>query len=166
MKTLADLKRDVQNKNLVFELVERYGSTGDDIPEKLRGKRKAIKTNTVGITLLNSHGEESELSFSTAKLMDYDGESLTVYEKGKRDLTAEEQSVLDTWTKIEMEYEKENPFGDSFWKRKEYFKNCSCPWMLGFNTVKGNRYLAWEHKVLDNQIRGEVILKYKITEEN
>lgn len=49
MKTLADLKRDAANGKIKFELMERYGKTGDEIPEKLRGIREVEKVNTVGI---------------------------------------------------------------------------------------------------------------------
>ena len=53
MKTLADLKRDTKNKNMSLELIERFGKTGNEIPERLRGTRHISKTQTNGIYLMN-----------------------------------------------------------------------------------------------------------------
>jgi hypothetical protein len=49
MKTLAELKRDAKAGKISAILVERFGKTGTDIPEMLRGKRKVIDANSVGI---------------------------------------------------------------------------------------------------------------------
>lgn len=94
MKTLADLKRDAAGGKIKFELIERYGETGDEIPERLRGIRSVSKVNTVGITLVNSEGLISELRFEGAKLVEYDGKSLTIYDRGERDLTEQERKSL------------------------------------------------------------------------
>ena len=161
MKTLADLKRDVKNGKIRFEMIERYGKTGDDIVERCRGIRNIKSVNTVGFTLVNSEGEESEFSFPTAKLLEYDGNLLTIYERGERDLTEQEKSILEDWKMVEDRFYKGNPYGNSYWKRKEYFKNCPCPWLVGGETIKG-KYYNYREKIIDNQVRGKAILKYKI----
>lgn len=158
---LADLKRDAASGKIKFELVERYGKTGEEIPERIRGIRTVSRINTVAIFLANADGVESELRFDSAKLVEYDGKSLTIYERGERDLTEQEQKILADWQKIEDDYYQRNPHGDAYWKKKDYFKNCPCPWLAGYETVRG-KYYKYNGKVLDNQVRGNAILKYNV----
>lgn len=161
MKTLADLKREAASGKIRFEMVERYGKTGDAIPERCRGIRTVEKVNTVAILLKTADGITSELRFDSAKLVEYDGENLTIFERGERELTEQEQKILDDWQKIEDDYYKQNPCGDAYWKKKDYFKHCPCPWLAGYETVRG-KYYNYNGKVLDNQVRGNAILKYHI----
>ena len=158
---LADLKRDAASGKIKLELVERYGKTGEEIPERIRGIRTVSKINTVAIFLANADGVESELRFDSAKLVEYDGKSLTIYERGERDLTEQEQKILADWQKIEDDYYQRNLHGDAYWKKKDYFKKCPCPWLAGYETVKG-KYYNYNGKVLDNQVRGNAILKYNV----
>lgn len=159
--TLTDLRRDAAGGKIKLEMIERYGETGEAIPERCRGIRAVQKVNTVGITLITADGLTSDLRFDSAKLVEYDGESLTIYERGERDLTEQEQKILADWQKIENDYYKQNPYGDSYWKRKDYFKHCSCPWLAGYETVRG-KYYNYNGKILDNQVRGNAILKYRV----
>lgn len=164
MKTVAELKRDANGGKMSLEMIEWYGKTGDEIRETLRGIRKVLRANTVAIILLNRDGNESEMRLNSAKLVDYDGENLTVYEAGKRDLTEQEQRILDEWQRIEDDYYKNNPYGDAYWKRKDFFAKCACPWLTGYEFVKG-KYLTYngdKRVILDRSIKGEAILKYKV----
>ena len=116
--------------------------------------------------LETADGLTSNLDFPPAKLIEYDGKSLTIYERGERDLTEQEQKILADWQKIEDDYYKQNPYGDAYWKKlalkqKDYFKKCPCPWLNGYETVKG-KYYNYNGKILDNQIRGKAILKYRV----
>lgn len=164
--TLAELKRNAAEGRISLELVERYGQRGNDLPERLRGKRKVKKVNTVALILLNENGEESELRYNgklqSAKLFEYDGKTLTVYEAGTREPTAEEQKVLDEWNRLQAEFIKENPYSDPYWKMKDYFRNCPCSWMEGLETICGKYYMRHNGKVRDNQVRGNVILRYNV----
>ena len=161
MKTLAQLKRDANNGRMNLELIEWYGKTNDDIPKRLRGVRKVKKSNTVALILINADGKESELRFDSAKLIDYTDDSLIVYAPAQRDLTEEESRVLKEVQRLEKEYYKQNPYGEFYWQQKRYFTNCPCPWMSGYETVRGKRYM-YNGKVMDNSIKGDIILKYKI----
>lgn len=159
--TLAEFKRLAASGKISLELVERFGKIGEEIPENLRGKRKISKVNTVAVFLKNENGKESELAFKSAKLFECDGKFVTIYAAAQREPTAEEKAVLDTWQRVQAEYIAQNPYAETFWKMKDYFKNCSCPWMSGFDeTIKGKRYQTWNGKVLDGSIKGEPILKY------
>ena len=95
---------------------------------------------------------------------EYDGENLTVYDAGHRDLTEEEKKILTEWERIEKEYLEKNPFAETFWKRREYFSKCTCPWLYGTDTVKGKRleYVDGEQKIRDREIRGTALIKYKV----
>ena len=159
--TLAQFKRDAASGKIKLELVERYGKTGEEIPERIRGIRTVSRINIVAIFLANENGVESELRFDSAKLIEYDGKSLTIYERGERDLTEQEKKILADWQKIEDEYSKQNPYGNAYWKEKDYFKRYPCPWLSGYETVRG-KYYNYKGKILDSQIRGNAILKYNV----
>ena len=148
MKTLADFKRDAASGKIKLEMVERYGKTGEEIPERYRGIRAIQSVNTVEIMLETADGLTSSLDFPPAKLIEYDGKSLTIYEGGERDLTEQER----------------NPYGNAYWKKKDYFKKCPCPWLAGYEPVKG-KYYNYNGKILDNQVRGNAILKYNVYEQ-
>ena len=100
MKTLADFKRDVTSGKIKLEIIERYGETGDEIPARCRGIRTVKSVNTVGIMLETADGLTSSLAFPPAKLIEYDGKSLTIYERGERDLTEQEKKILADWPRV------------------------------------------------------------------
>lgn len=160
MKTLAELKRESNTGRLSMEMIEWYGKTGDDIPERLRGIRKVKRSNSVAIILLNNNGAESELRIDSAKLMDYDGESLIIYNAGEREPNAEERAVLEEVKKIYDKYA--DTYNGGYWQVKSYYKTCPCPWMDGCDTIRGKRYQTYNGKVRDNSIKGDVMIRYKV----
>lgn len=163
MKTLADLKRDAKSGKIRLELIERFGKTGDEIPERLRGIREVAGVNTVAINLRNGRGEESELRFGRASLIAYDGETLTVYNPGFRDVTDEERAVLTGAEKFKSDYEREHPQQDSYWKVRGYYADSPCPWMRPYGDEKqGKKYDARQDKVFDRSVRGDAILRYRV----
>lgn len=159
-KTLTQFKRDAASGKMSLELIERFGKTGNDLPEKMRGLRKVTRVNTVAVMLLNQDGVESELRFESANLIDYDCETLVVYNPGMRQLTDEEDAVLAQIYDLQKKYA--NTYSGGFWQVKEFCQKSSCPWMEGHKTVRGKKYLANKGMVLDNSIKGEAILKYKV----
>ena len=161
MATLAQLKRDADSGRMSVMLLWRFGKTGNDIPREMRGVRKVFRANSVGL-VLEFNGKESTLYTDSAKLVEYDGKTLTFYRAGYRSPTAEERFVLNTWKTMEDEYIKKNPFGDCFGKRKAYFDSSTCPWMDGINKIRGKRYCPEKDKVLDFSVRGEMILRYEV----
>lgn len=164
MKTLADLKRDATSGKIKFELIERYGETGDKIPERCRGIRTVKKVNSVGILLETADGKTSELKFCPAKLIEYDGKTLIIYQAGTRELNEMEKLILAKWERELKEYESKNPYGNTYWKMKEFFdkNNCPCPYLTGWEKISGKQYT--NGKVADDSIKGKVVLKYNIYE--
>ena len=168
MKTLADLKRDAKSGNYEGEMVVRYGSS--DIPERLQGRRKLIDANSVGISFLNQDGKKSECRIDAASLVEYNRDTLTIYNPGLRDLTEEEQRIMDAWKRITEtpEYQQRAAIdmlsdgSSTYWQQKSFFEKSSCPWLFGTDKIAGKKYDYRSGKVYDNKVKGDVILQYKI----
>ena len=98
-------------------MILRCGST--DIPESLQGWRKITGCNSVAIFILRNDGKKSDLPLKKASLVEYDGQTLTTYAAGLRDLTEEEQRVMDGWKKISSTEEfKERAINDAYTVRQ------------------------------------------------
>lgn len=165
MKTLAQLKRDAKDKKISLEMIEWYGQKGAEIPERLRGVRKVIGANSVAIMLLNADGKESELRPEAASLVEYDENTLTIYAAGYRELTEKESKVLAEWETEEKAYLEKYPTAETFWKKKHFFMDRGCEWLLGFSPVNGKIYNLATNKVRDRAVKGDVILKYSVYRE-
>lgn len=163
-KTLADLKRDAESGKIAFELVERYGKTVGEIPERLQGIRLVQSVNTVSIYLVNHNGQISCFDYKPASLIEYTEDTLTVYSAGERSLTDEERNILNRWKEIQYEYEKVNPYSDVYWKKKAFFYDeyPKYRYLAGFEKCCGKRFKYSSETVLDDRIKGKAILKYKI----
>lgn len=159
--TLAQLKRDAASGCLALEIVERFGKSGEEIPQRLRGIRSVTRCNSVALFLRNETGEESTLRLEYAKLVEYTGDELVIYSAGYRDVTPQEQAVLDAVKHIEEEYI--DSYSGGYWQKKEYVRNSACPWM-GYELcmIHGKKYDFSRKKVLDCAVRGNVILRYKV----
>lgn len=158
MKTLAALKREAKTGNMYMMMIERYGST--EIIDRLKGVRPVIGCNTVSLKLRNQDGKESEMRLESAALTEYTGDTLIIYNAGRRDLTAEETAILRQAEAEKKRYQEQNPYSESFWHMKVWFKNCPFPYLAGYETVKGKRYEGG--RIIDNSIKGDAILKYKV----
>lgn len=156
--TLAQLKRDANSGKMSLEMTERFGST--EIIERLRGIRKVKGANSVAIICINLDGKESELRIDSAKLIDYDGKHLTVYTAGTREPSAEEKAVLAKRDAIYKEYE--NTYNGGYYQAKRMFAESNCPYMSGYEKIRGKRYDHNSGLVYDDSIKGEPILKYNV----
>lgn len=161
---LAEFKRKAAEGRISLELINWHGETNpDEFPERLRGIRAVVKTNTVAVFLQGQESmKHSELMLKTAKLFECDGETLSVFRPGYRLPTKEEQALLDAWDQIEKEYEEKYPYGDCFWKKKHFFEKSAYPYMSGFEPDGPRKYKPEKKMVLDYQVRGDLVLQYKI----
>lgn len=161
MKTLAELKREANAQAISVEMIYRYGK---EIPERLKGIRKATRANTVGVFFRNARGEESELHITSANLIDYDGDAITVYQPGTRELTSEEQNALDKATEAQREYEKKYPYCESWFVKGAYIKNHypQFDYLTSHERKRGKYYYMHNNTISDNAIKGEAIIKYKV----
>jgi hypothetical protein len=163
--TLAELKRLAKQGILEGNLVYRFG---DSIPERLKGFRKIIDANTVGITFLTNDGKKSTLDILSASLVAWDDNSLSVFNPGERELTQDELSVMNQWKEIEnTPQHKQQAENDAltdgsttFWQKRKFFTD------KGYEYLHvGNNKKAYNHntnKVKDSAVKGDIILKYQL----
>ena len=162
--SLAALKRHANSGAMSLELIERFGEPASEQKASMQGIRKVLRANTVALVLLNHDGKESECRVDHgAELVEYDGETLTIYAIGKRKPTEEEQKLLDEWQERQDDYIKKYPFGDTYWQKVAFFaERRGFSYLSGFNVVRGKKYIPCEGMVQDRKVRGEAILKYKV----
>ena len=149
--TYAQLKRDAATGKMSLELVEWYGEK--EFPERLRGIRRVAKAKSFGLVLINADGQESELRINKAKLMEYDGNTLTVYDHLIRDMNDEEKAIMDKFEEM-----RKNHQYNYYSEMVDFLKKSSCPYLAGDTNV-GGKILAGD-KIHDYNEKGEVALKY------
>lgn len=159
--TLAQLKREANAQSISAEMIYRYG---EEIPERLKGIRRATRANTVGVFFRNANGEESELSIRAASLIEYDGETLTIYDAGKRELTEEENRILKKADAERAAYEAKYPYSESYFIAPHFIKKHypDFEYLAGYETKRGRRYNRYDNTITDNAIKGAAIIKYRI----
>ena len=163
--TLAELKRVAKQGILEGNMVYRFGS---DIPERLKGFRKIIDANTVGIMFMNNDGKKSTLDILGASLVSWDDNSLSIFNPGERELTQDELSVMNEWKAIEntpqhQQQAENDALTDgslTFWQKRKFFTD------RGYEYLHvGNNKKAYNHntnKVRDNTVQGDLIIKYEL----
>lgn len=169
--SFAQLKRDAQSGKLHGELIERFGET--EIIERLRGLRRVVGANTVGITFLNSDGKRSECRVERAALMEYTGDTLTIYNPGLRDLNDEESRIIQGWKDIEntddyqrrAEIDALSDGSSTYWQKVGYFRKSGKKYLTGGEEQNGCKFDFNTGKIRDKSVRGDAILKYKMTME-
>lgn len=168
MKTLAELKREAKSGTLEGRMVIRGGS--DNIPERLKDWRKIVASNSVSIFFQMSDGSVSELSLPQASLVEYDGTTLTVYNAGFRDLTVEEQRVMDGWKeksstpefKAQSDIDALTDGSSTYWAEVAYFSKAGYEYLRGIKEQRGLMYDAIRQQVRDAKIKGTVCMQYEI----
>lgn len=165
MKTLTELKAIAKLNILEAELIYRFG---DEIPERLKGWRKIIGSNSVGIFLETSEGKKSELDLKTASLVEYGENLLTIYEAGERELDESEKALLGRWEAITKtdDYIKQSELdmltdgSTTYYKKKSFFDNAK--YMLGYDFHEGKKFNHNTSKMIDRKIKGRMILQYRL----
>ena len=165
--TLAQLKRDAKSGTLKAEMVYRFG---EDIPERLQGVRDIVGANSVAIFFRNADGRKSELQIKRASLVEYSGDKLTTYRAGKRELNAKEKAVMDAWHEVtETQRYKDQAYADAmtdgsstYYQEKAFFESRGFGYLRGFDYEHGCKYDWNTGKVIDESIKGEVEIEYKI----
>ena len=113
---------------------------------------------------MKTFGRESELLIKAASLIDYDGDTLTIYEAGTRELTEEETRILNKANAARADYEKKYPYSESYFIAPNYIKRNfpDFEYLAGYETKCGRRYNRHNNTIIDNAIKGAAIIKYKI----
>lgn len=129
-----------------------------------------VDSNSVAIFFQNADGKKSELRLEKSSLIEYDGNSLTVYFAGYRDLNAEERKVMDEWNRISGTPEfKERGRVDAltdgsstYYEKVAYFRKAGMEYLMGNERQRGLKYDSYLMKVQDDSIKGEVGMRYEI----
>ena len=167
--TYAELKRHADTGMMRLELMERYGETGDKIPARLRGIRRVIRSRSFGLELRNADGNTSDLRIEAASLMDYDGATLTVYLPGERELTEAEQAIAERVRKI-----------NSYWVKNRIATDANMPYLANNSEFRNGKHIQYNYRsemdgngknkwvelpttIVDRAIKGEAILRYRVT---
>lgn len=172
--SLAQLKRDFKAENICSEMLVFCG--GETIPKRLQGIRKAAGANTVAIFFRNNDvaAQKSELQIPRATLAKYTGDYLITYYPGVRDLTAEEQAVVDGWQKVAdtAEFKERSRIdaltdgSSTYWQEKAYFLQSPFPYLFfGTDEVRGCKRItgrADHGKIRDSNIPGKVQNVYRL----
>ncbi len=169
MKTLADLKRDSKSGKLYGVMVVWCGNT--EIPERLAVKRQIFDANSVAVFFKMPDGKKSELRIERASLLEYTDESLTIYDGGFRDLTEQEQRIMNEWKEIASRSENVKqseidmlPDGSSmFYKEKRFYQEKGFSYLRGLEEERGMKYDFNTGKIRDKNIKGNISLQYKLS---
>lgn len=158
--TYAELKRMADSGEYVAQMTYRYGA---DIPERLQGWRKIVKSKSSGLVLQNADGRPSDLRIDSAKLVDFDGETLRIYGPGLRDLTEDEKAILQAEKATVEACMKDHPFGEPYYDRVRFYRDHKdYEYLAGWDVVRGKKYFAYKNQVQDNSIKGCLELAYQI----
>lgn len=163
MKTLSDLKRDLQIGDSLT-LVE--APTMPD-HKSLNLKRYVVKKQGNGVYLNADINAKtgSFLEFTNAKLTEYDGETIKTYQAGTRPMTEDEQRVFnnkpsqrpENKEKIEMELMTDS--NGSYWLDKEYLKEQGMEYLMSGGS--STRSLNYRNMTIrDEQLKGQLELSY------
>lgn len=173
LKPKAQLFRDLNDKVIALELIERFGDA--DIPVSMRGVREIGKVNIVGCQLINSSGEKSFLEIPRASLVNYSDEELIIYLPGYREPYEEEEDVLEEWNEIASsdDYKERvridllTDGSSTYYQKKKFFEDKEMLYLMikdkngkGIEfTKRNNGDKEW---LADPAVKGKKVLVYKI----
>jgi hypothetical protein len=163
-KSFSQLKRDLQKGR---QLIMTYNSIKSR-SENLNIPRFIIKTQTNGIYLSKDKDatKGSFLELPRAALMEYIDDIIRIYEPAIRELTKDEQFILDNCPskrpenaeRLKLEIMTDG--SGLYWKDKAYYKENGGDWYYGENC--GLRFMMSENKMRDAGIKGILSLEYKL----
>lgn len=161
MKTLSDLKRYLKAGTVVKMI---YNCTSNN--RLLNKKRKVVKVQTNGIYFVDpddTNSRKSYLDFPKASLLEITEKSFKIYNKGLRDLTAEEKKIRDNAPKDPKQSRIDIMTDGStmYWRVKRYYMQHNAEYLKGNKSERGMRYDFNTNKVWDDSVKGELALEYE-----
>jgi hypothetical protein len=163
MKTLADLKRDLQIGDAII-------TTKNDYKPGLVGQKRYIVKKQGNGVFLNADKNATKgsfLEFKNAKLIEYDGEYIRTYTAGNRPMTSEEARVFanmpskrkENEERIKMEIMTDT--NGSWYMDKAYLKEHGMPYLMTCSNLT-KRINYSDKSITDEQVKGNLDLEYKI----
>lgn len=102
----------------------------------------------------------------TSVLVEYIDNTFTFYEAGYRELTIEEEKLLNKCDELCTKEERESDvYTDSnicYYKEKAFLKANGAEYLFGFKEIRGLYYNINTKKIRDNQIRGKKLYSFEI----
>ena len=136
-------------------------------PQNLNPRRIVkVQSNAIYLEGTENNGKGSYLGIPAANLVEYDGDTLKVYDAGIREMNEEEMRNCKRADEERRRFQQENPYSDDFWHMKHFYQECSTPWIYtgmdkpikGKKAAQGSDY----GKIIDNAIKGTLIIEYKV----
>lgn len=170
--TKADFMKDAKANRISLMLTggDNYDWIKEKRPQNLKPRSiTKVQTNAIYLYGEENGGRGSFLQLPPASLMEYTGDALLIFNPGVRDMTQEEKDNVKR-AEIELKrYEEENPYSEPYWHMKDFYSKCTTPWIYsGSGEIKGKRagQGSLTGKIIDNAIKGKLILQYKVIKEN
>ncbi len=169
IKTFAQLKRDLQVGKKLTMTFNVLAESSEAIASRLNKPRFIVGTQTNGITLSESKDapKGSFLELPRASLVEYEDNTIKVYDPAIRDLTEQEKDILKNIpsylpeNKEQCERDIMTDTNTTYWLDKRYTKEEDAEW--NWTTSKGLYYMRSEQKMRDASIKGDLSIVYTLT---
>lgn len=169
MKTLADFKRDLNTEGAQIK-GGYFGTTHGNTDEW----RTVVSAQTNGVWLKGEGGKRF-FEYPKANCIEYDGNTLKIFETGWRELTEEEKAVMAEWREIANteDYKKRAEIdiltdgSSTYWQEKGFYERKGMLYLFSHTPTKYldyNKYNKGEALcVRDNSAtHGKQIAEYTI----
>jgi hypothetical protein len=168
LKSFASMKRDLQigDTLTLVESPKMPNNTRLNVKRYIVGKQ----TNGLYLSADKNASKGSFLDFPNAKLVEYDGEEIRVYDPGTRPLTDQENRVWKNRpsqrpeNKQQLEFDILSDTNILFWKDKQYFRNADMGYLHYEKSSRFN-FNSGKMTITDKQLKGELVLRYVIGSE-
>jgi hypothetical protein len=170
--SVAQLKKDSE-AGIELKLLTRWGQavSDDNLPEILRGWRKVTESHKTHL-YMGERQKKSCLDIPKASLVEYTGDTLTIYSAGYRRLTAAESALLKAWEDIKAtpQYAEKAKAdsGSAYYAELDFFGSHKATYLMGLSPVCGmvldlNLYHSGIAEcVRDDAVKGAVVLSYAV----
>lgn len=169
MKSFSQLLKDLQVGRQLVMTYNHLAQSSERLAKMLNVPRYITKKQSNGVSLNEEKDGTKGSSFlqlDRASLVEYDGETIKIYEEGIRDLTEEEENILKNLPSKRAE-NKEAVYRDMmtdgnsmYWSDRYFTAQNNAEWY--WTESRGKYYLRGEHKMQDASIKGTLSLEYKL----
>lgn len=165
MKTLTDLKRDIKIGDSLV-LVEAPNMPNHKYLNLPRYIVK-IQTNAICLNEDKEAKSGSYMDLPNAKLIEYDGETIKIFEPQNRPMTTEEKYIFDNMPSKRPENAERvandmlSDGSSMYYADKKYLKDNGMEYLSGGETIRG-LYQNSDNTIRDEHLKGQLILSYKL----
>ena len=181
MKTLAEFKREAKKGNMYLEMIGN-DNYRNELPDRLKGKRPVTEVHSNHIIVKTADGKKSYLEMNRASLVEYDGNTLTIYYPLVRSLTEEEKKVYNRGEEIRKEWHTKHGTSPEMYimsdmcdygainARDKYYEEKGMGYLSLFlashNKPVNGKYPCGSDKdglkIMDFKSKGNISLKYNV----